>query len=134
MNSEVAAYFDCLEQRLLESDVVSSYTVVRREVTPADGKVRIRARLRDGGLLELFEYIALDVEGQVTRLKYAYHWQDADGLLVRRWDAVPHYPQLPYAPHHVHLPDGSVEGVAEPPDAVEVLAQIEANLRQGQEK
>ena len=134
MNSEVAAHFDCLEQRLLESDVVSSYTVVRREVTPADGKVRIRARLRDGGLLELFEYVALDVGGQVARLKYAYHWQDADGLLVRRWDAVPHHPRLPYSPHHVHLADGSVEGIAEPPDAVEVLARIEAGLRQGQEK
>ncbi len=132
MNPEIAAHFDHLEQRLLESNAVASYTVVRREVTPADGKVRIRVRLRDGGLLELFEYVALDIGGQIARLKYAYHWQGADGLLVRRWDAVPHHPQLPYAPHHVHLPDGSVEGVARPPDAVEVLAQIEASL--GQEK
>ena len=131
MNSEIAARFNRLEQRLLESDAVSSYTVVRREVTPTDGKVRVRAQLRDGGLIELFEYVALDVGGQVARLKYAYHWQNANGLLVRRWDAVPHHPQLPYAPHHIHLPDGSVEGMAEPPDAIEVLAQIEANLRHG---
>ena len=133
MNPEIAAYFDCLERRLLESNAVSSYTVVRREITPADGKMRIRARLRDGGLLELFEYVALDSGGQVARLKYAYHWQDADGRLARRWDAVPHYPQLPYAPHHIHLPDDSVEGVADPPDAVEVLVQIEARLARRQE-
>ena len=133
MNPEITAYFDHLERRLLESNAVSSYTVVRRESTPADGKMRIRAQLRDGGLLELFEYVALDSGRQVTRLKYAYHWQDADGSLARRWDAVPHYPQLPYAPHHIHLPDDSVEGVADPPDAVEVLVQIEARLARRQE-
>ncbi len=134
MKSEIATHFDCLERRLLESDAVSGYTVVRREITPTDGKVRIRAQLRDGGLLELFEYVALDAGGQVTRLKYGYHWQNVNDLLVRRWDAVHHHPQLPHAPHHVHLPDGSVEGVADPPDAIEVLAHIEAMLGRGQER
>jgi hypothetical protein len=134
VNPEIAAHFDRLEQRLLESNAVSGYTVVRREVTPTDGKVRIRAQLRDEGLLELFEYVAPTIGGQVTRSKYAYHWQDANGLLVRRWDAVHHHPQLPHAPHHVHLPDGSVEGVAKPPNAMEVLAQIEATLGQRQGK
>jgi hypothetical protein len=34
-----------------------------------------------GGLLEFFEYVALDVKGQVVQLKYSYHWQDANGVL-----------------------------------------------------
>ena len=131
MNAEIAAHFGHLEQSLLDSDAVSSYVIIRRQVTPADGKVRIRARLKDGGSLELFEYVALEAGGQVVRLKYSYHWQNAEGVLIRRWDAVPHHPQLPYAPHHVHMPDNSVEGVAEPPDAIAVLAYIEAELRQG---
>ena len=130
MNPEIAAHFGHLEQRLLDSDAVSSYVIIRRQVTPADGKVRFRARLKDGGALELFEYVALEAGGQVVRLKYSYHWQNAEGVLIRRWDAVPHHPQLPYTPHHVHMPDGSVEGVAEPPDAMAVLAHVEAELRQ----
>lgn len=131
MSPEIAVYFGHLEQRLLDSDAVSSYVIIRREVTPADGKVRIRARLKDGGSLELFEYVALEAGGHVVRLKYSYHWQNAEGVLVSRWDAVAHHPQLPYAPHHVHMSDGSVEGVMKPPDAMAVLAYIEAELRQG---
>ena len=114
MNPEIAARFGHLEQRLLDSDAVSSYVVIRRQITPADGKVRIRARLKDGSTLELFEYVAPDAGGQAVRLEYSYHWQNAEGVLIHRWDAVPHHPQLPHTPHHVHMSDGSVEGVAEP--------------------
>jgi len=56
------AHFDHLEQHLLEGGAVSSYTVVRREVTPTDGKVRIRAQLRDGGLLELEVLAQIEVK------------------------------------------------------------------------
>jgi hypothetical protein len=48
-----------------------------------------------------------------------------------RWDNVNHRRDLPHAPHHVHLPDGSVKGVAEPPDLAAVLAQIETQFRSG---
>ncbi len=132
MSPKISAYFDHLEQRLLESEFVYRYSLVQREVTSVDGKIRVRARLIDEGLLELFEYVAIDGE-EITRLKYAYHWRDANASLVRRWDAVHHHPELPYAPHHVHLPDGSVEGVAEPPDAVKVIELIETGFRQERE-
>ena len=128
MNPEIADYLDHLEQVLLENEAVSGYSLVRREVTPAEGKIRIRVRLMDGGLLELFEHVAANGE-QIARRRYAYHWQDAQGRLIRRWDSAPHYPQLPYAPHHVHMSGESVEGVARPPTLVEVLAQIENSLQ-----
>lgn len=128
MRAEIVAYFNRIEQRLLESRVVTGYTVMRCEITPVDGKVRIRAHLVDGGLLELFEYVTLKEGGHIVRQKYSYHWQGADGLLIRRWDAVAHHPELPYAPHHIHLPDGGVEGVARPPDIAEVLSRIESAI------
>lgn len=134
MSYSISVHFGRLERHLIESDVVSSYTVVRRQVISTDGKVRIRARLKDGGLLELFEYVALNASEQIARLKYSYHWQSANGSLVRRWDMVPHHLQLPHAPHHVHLPDGSVEGVADPPDAIEVLARIKMRFRQEEQE
>jgi hypothetical protein len=46
-----------------------------------------------------------------------------------RWDNVNHRRDLPHAPHHVHLPDGSVEGVVGPPDIGRLLVEIEATLR-----
>ncbi len=128
MIGSIAAYLDGLERAVLESHAVLAYIVQQHEITPNDGKLRIRARLRDRGLLEFFEYVALDVRGHVVRLGYSYHWQDADGLLLWRWDDVNHYRNLPYAPHHVHLSDGNVEGVVNPPNLTAVLVQIEAFL------
>jgi hypothetical protein len=127
--SQIIAYFGNLERSLLECVAVADYTVLRYEVTATDGKMRLRAQLHDGGQLELFEYIALDAQERVTCLKYSYHWQSNDGLLVRRWDAVNHYLHLPYAPHHIHLPDGQVQGVDPAPSITAVLDEIQANLR-----
>ena len=130
MNPEIAEYFDRLEQSLLEHQAVSGYSLVRREVTPTEGKVRIRAQLRGGGLLGLFWHVTAGGEGEIYRLRCAYHWQDGRGRLIRRWDSAPHYPRLPYAPHHVHASDGSVEGIAQPPTLIDVLVQIEENLQE----
>jgi len=37
--------------------------------------------------------------------KYNFHWQDATGNLIRRWDNAPHHPELDNYPHHVHAKD-----------------------------
>lgn len=129
MISQIIAYLGNLERSLLECVAVVDYTVLRREVTTTDGKIRLRARLRDGGQLELFEYIALDAQEQISRPKYSYHWQNADGSVVRRWDAVNHHLHLPHAPHHVHFPDGQVQGVNPAPSITTVLDEILASLR-----
>jgi len=127
--SQIIVYFGNLERSLLECVAVAGYTVLQYEVTTTDGKMRLRAQLRDGGQLELFEYVALDAQEQISRLKYSYHWQDADGILVRRWDAVNHHLHLPHAPHHVHLPDGQVQDVDPAPNITTALDEILASLR-----
>ena len=33
---------------------------------------------------------------------YSYHWTDAHGDFICRWDNAPHYPNLPGFPHHLH--------------------------------
>jgi len=127
--SQIIAYFGNLERSLLECVAVADYTVLRYEVTATDGKMRLRAQLQNGGQLDLFEYIALNSQEQLLRLKYSYHWQSADGQLVQRWDVVNHHPHLPHAPQHVHLPDGQVQGVDPAPSITTVLDEISANLR-----
>ena len=126
MNLLIAKHFDTLEARLIVSPVVLTFDVVRREVTPVDGKIRVRATLLDGGLLELFEYVTED-RGQVRLRKYGFHWQGANGDLVRRWDNANHYSGLPGEPHHVHLADGSVTSVPAP-DLSDVLREIDQHL------
>ncbi len=41
--------------------------------------------------------------------KYSYHWQDADGSLITRWDNSPHYREVALFPHHKHLRNSVVE-------------------------
>jgi hypothetical protein len=64
MNQLIHDYFDAIETRLIASPIVAVFDVIRREVTSTDGKIRIRATLTDGVLLELFEYVVED-QGQL---------------------------------------------------------------------
>ncbi|MCF8128560.1 MAG: DUF6516 family protein, partial [Deltaproteobacteria bacterium] len=41
--------------------------------------------------------------GAITITIYRFHWQDRNGVLVKRWDNAPHHPQLETHPHHVHV-------------------------------
>ncbi len=129
MSFSIVAYFERLEQSLLESRAISGYNVLRYETTLTEGMMRVRADLADGGELELFEDVVLVAPEHIVRVKYSDHWQDAGKLLARRWDAVHHYPGLPNAPHHVHLPDGNVEAMTTVPDITTVLTEIESILK-----
>jgi len=66
--------------------------------------------------------------GQITLLKYSFHWQYVSGKLKKRWDNAPHYPDLPHAPHHVHEANGTVQGVSKVPDLLFVIDEIEKTL------
>ncbi len=124
MNPLIEQHFDALELRLLQSPAIQAYQITRREISLTDGKLRLKAALRNDGILELFEYVAIN-NGKVTLEKYSFHWQDAQGKLVRRWDNAPHFPHLPHAPDHVHQADGTVAGVSTVPSMLTVLEEIE---------
>ena len=129
MNSIIRQRFDTIEALLIENPVIISYEVLRCEIAPSDGKLRIKTVLSDGGTLELFEYVA-ESGGHIHLLKYSFHWQDAQTKLKKRWDNAPHYPNLPNAPHHIHFEDGLVLEITDVPDVFSVIKQIEAALTQ----
>jgi hypothetical protein len=58
MNPIIEQYFDAVEVRLLQSPIIVTYQIIRREIAPADGKLRVKAVLGDGGMAELFEYVS----------------------------------------------------------------------------
>jgi hypothetical protein len=80
--------------------------------------------LTDGGLLEFAEYIAVNDDEAIVAHTYTFHWQNAQKQLVRRWDNVNHFPNLPYAPHHIHQVDGTVAGNPDVPTLEMVLIEI----------
>ena len=128
MNPIIRKHFDTVESRLVESPVIISYEVLKREIAPSNGKIRVKAILSDGGVVELFEYIA-ESDSRIRLLKYSFHWQDKQGRLRRRWDNVPHHLDLPNAPHHVHNQNQSVQGVVDVPNVFFVIGEIEAAFK-----
>ena len=108
MNPIIREHFDFFETRLIESPAIVSYLILSREIAVSDGKMRIKASLRDGGNVELFEYVA-----------------ESKGLIRN----APHHPELSNAPHHVHGGDDSVRETTQVPDIFSVIRQIEDALQ-----
>ena len=81
-------------------------------------------RFYDGSRLSIVEQLEPVGKRDYNRINYKYHYQDANGNLIFRYDNAPHYPHLAAFPAHKHIGDIVVE--AEAPDLNEVLAEIDA--------
>ena len=100
-------YFKDIIESLIVSHAVSSFRVLRKEVTEDDGYIRIKCDLSNSDILEFAEYIIIH-KNKVAIETYGYHWQKADGSLIKRWDNVPHYKEVDTFPHHLHLAEDKV--------------------------
>jgi hypothetical protein len=98
----VIEYLDAVKERLTTDPLVAGFFIVRERVTLVDGHLRARLTISDGSLLEFSEYVQRSPNDQIEVITYSYHWADADGNLIQRWDNTPHFPNLPGFPHHVH--------------------------------
>ena len=68
--------------------------------------LRFKARLSftNDSTLFIKEYVFENKER-----KYAYHWADASGNLISRWDNANHWPDISTSPHHKHTEHGVFE-------------------------
>lgn len=75
---------------------------VQSELADIDiGYFKAQIKFVDGSELHLFE-LATIKNGKPDVEKYRYHYQNAEGNLVRRWDNAKHHPELKTFPDHVH--------------------------------
>ena len=58
-----------------------------------------------------------------TDRDYSFHWQDADGKLIVRWDNTRHHKRVKTYPHHKHVGEAVMESFEM--SLVEVLGYIE---------
>ncbi|MFA4830232.1 MAG: DUF6516 family protein [Thermodesulfovibrionales bacterium] len=82
------------------SDIITAYSIFEYKRYGLATELVAKIDFKDGSLLHIKDY--LFIEG--TR-KYSYHWQDAQGRLITRWDNSPHHKRLSTFPHHRHLPE-----------------------------
>ncbi len=121
-------YVQRIRTVIVQSTVVDQFTVLRETIEENVAVYRYRITITGGSLLEASQRIERD-QGQPTVTKYSFHWQDADGKLIARWDDAAHHPHLPTFPYHIH--DGSEETVwpHESVTLTDILRLIEERLR-----
>jgi hypothetical protein len=118
-----ADYLISVRSLIVLNPQIARWTIIREETQGDIGMFRYRLALRDGGLIEAVERF-LVAEGTVRVGKYAFHWQDAAGHLLKRWDNAAHHPEIATHPHHVH--EGTDDNVLphEPVTIRDILAII----------
>lgn len=122
MSSPFAEYLAWVDKTLRGSPFVNDFQTQHED----RGEVwflRVNVYFIDNSLLH-FRELFVGQEHPVKKT-YTYHYQQADGSMVFRYDNAPHFPHLPTAPHHKHV--GETEVIAaETPNLEAVLKEIEA--------
>jgi hypothetical protein len=118
-------YLAYIKALIVANPHVVRWKVIREEAQGDMGLFRYRLNLKDNSFLEMFELFKV-VREQIEVEKYSFHWQDAVGNLLKRWDNATHHPEVVTNPHHIH--DGSEENVQahRPITAEDVLALVAA--------
>ena len=100
---EANEYLEDIKSRLIASNEIAAFTVVEELDFGDRGYFRARVTLGNDDFLEVAEYFKI-TENVVTTTRYRYQWMDCDRARLRkRWDNVPHFPNLPNFPHHIHV-------------------------------
>ena len=73
------------------------------DVTTIGVKLEGEMRFYDGSCLNIVEQLEPIGRQDFNRVNYKFHYQDADGNLVFRYDNAPHYPYLSTFPAHKHV-------------------------------
>ena len=132
-------YFHEIEVSLASYTWAETVQMLRYDVLETDEEdilvYRIRISMPAGRILEMRERIVSSKRDETfDTTAYSFHWQDRNGKLIRRWDSAPHFPDLDGFPHHIHIGGSDTVIPGEPIKAVEMLAEIDAEISNVVEK
>ena len=122
----IAGYFRYISGVLALARIVKSQDVHTEKRTPTEGYLRGDVFFKDGSRLHFRELVTTEPSAQ--RVSYTYHYQDADGRMVFRYDDADHFLKLSSAPHHKHIGENDVVA-ADAPDLQSVLKEIEGLIQ-----
>jgi hypothetical protein len=106
--------------------VASNVTSERR--SDDIGYLRGDLTMQDGSSLHFREFVQWQPSALPEKYMYVYHYQNADGELIFRYDNSGHYSDLPDSPHHKHI--GETGDVIPAPEVslLAVLREIEQSI------
>lgn len=80
------------------SDIITDYSVAEYKRYGQAISLVAKIKFKDSSSLYIKDYLFID-----GKRKYSYHWQDAHGRLITRWDNSLHHREISTFPHHRHL-------------------------------
>lgn len=78
------------------SNIITDYDIIVWESEPTSYRFKARIAFIDGSYLAVKDYLFPGSR------KYAFHWEDAEGKRIIRWDNAPHWKSVATYPHHRH--------------------------------
>jgi len=90
---EADDYLAYVKALIIANSQVAGWKALREEGGGDLGLFRYRITFHDGSLMEMFERFQI-VNEKLLVTKYRFHWQDAAGRLLKRWDNAAHHPQV----------------------------------------
>ncbi len=123
----ITDYLRELEASLPQSSRIGTRASTLRAFSDAHGRVEITLAFSDGSALHLAQVVNLEETDPVG--KYGYHYQDARGKLIFRYDNKTHHRDLSTFPNHKHVPEGVV--AVRRPSLADVVAEALAHVVTG---
>ncbi|MBE9113114.1 hypothetical protein IQ273_27410 [Nodosilinea sp. LEGE 07298] len=121
-------YLTEIKSRLIASPVVETFSIGEERDLDDRGYFRARVTLTNTDFLEIAEYFII-IDDQPQPDRYRYQWMDSTQKILRkRWDNVPHFPDLPNFPYHVHITTEDNVQDSMPRGTTEFLAFLEAEI------
>jgi len=113
----ISEYFQKVEKKTSEVRIIAEKAIEFREFDIDEGFVKGKILFIDGSTLEFMEYL----NGE-ARLKYRFHYMNAKGALIFRYDNAPHF-KVSSFPDHKHTSKDVTE--SSPRGLLSVIDEIE---------
>ncbi|MEB3160047.1 MAG: DUF6516 family protein [Synechocystis sp.] len=124
----VRQYITEIKAKLVASSAVTSFSIVEEQALEDRGYFRARIFLANGDFLEVAEYFIL-TDFQPKTERYRYQWMNGQQTqLIKRWDNVPHFPNLDNFPHHVHITREDNVEPSQSQNILQVLSFVEQEI------
>lgn len=126
---EAELYLTQVKSALILSSIVLSFSIKEEKNLGDRGYLQVRLILSNGDFVEVAEYFLVTNQGLET-IRYRYQWMDkSQKILRRRWDNVPHFPDLSNFPHHVHVESEKNVYPSECFNILQLLLLLESELK-----
>jgi len=102
------------------SDIITGFEVLDYNEDAGKLHYKLKISFIDNSLLFVKEYVS------ETERKYSFHWQNAFGDMLIRWDNSPHHREIKTFPHHKHT--GKQIQSSKEPELNDVLTEIRNSI------